>query len=51
MGFLSAHPVTIALALVSMMIWTSGNRNGNQKLVYIGIAISIAATVTFLLGI
>ena len=51
MGFLSEHPVTITLALASMMVWTSGNRNGNKKLVYIGIALSVAATMTFFLGV
>ncbi|MBO4419971.1 MAG: hypothetical protein J5789_09145 [Oscillospiraceae bacterium] len=51
MDFLSSHPVTIALALVSLFVWTSGNRSKNKKLVFIGIGISVVATVTFFLGI
>ncbi len=51
MNFLSAHPVTIVLALISMVIWTTGNRNQNKKLVWVGIAFSVAATVTFFLGL
>ena len=51
MNFLSAHPVTIALALISMAVWTAGNRNQNKKLVWVGIGFSAAATVTFFLGI
>ena len=51
MNFFSAHPLTIVLALVSIVIWTSGNRSRNKTQVYIGIALSVAATVTFFLGL
>ena len=51
MNFLSAHPVTIALALISTVIWTTGNRNQNKKLVWVGIALCAAAAVTFFLGV
>ena len=51
MNFLSAHPVTIVLALISMVVWTTGNRNQNKTLVWVGIGLSAAATVTFFLGI
>lgn len=51
MNFLSAHPVTIILALISLVIWTAGNRSGNKKLVYVGIALSVLATVTFFMNI
>ena len=51
MNFLYAHPVTIALAMLSMVIWTTGNHKNNKKLVWIGIGLSIAATVTFFIGI
>ena len=51
MELLSAHPITIGLALVSAVVWTAGNRNHNKTLVYVGIALSVAATVTFFLGV
>ena len=51
MEFLSAHPLTIGLALVSIVIWTMGNRDQNKKLVWIGVGFSVAATITFFLGI
>ena len=51
MEFLSAHPLTIGLALVSMVIWTMGNRDQNKKLVWIGVGFSVAATITLFLGI
>lgn len=44
------HPVTIVLALVSMVVWAWGNRNGSKKVVYVGIALSVIATGTFFLG-
>ena len=44
------HPVTIALALVSMIVWALGNRNGSKKMVYVGIGLSVIATGTFFLG-
>ena len=51
MDVLLARPVTIPLALISMWVWSAGNRNGNKRMVYAGIAISAAATITFFLGI
>ena len=49
MGILSEHPVTIVLAFVAMVIWTAGNQSKNKKLIYIGILISLFATVAFFL--
>ena len=37
MDILSSHPIAIGLALVSLIVWTSGNRTQNKKLVWIGI--------------
>ncbi len=51
MNLLSGHPVTVVLALISMAVWTAGNRNGNKKLVKVGIGISIIATGTFFLNL
>ena len=50
MDILSSHPIAIGLALVSLIVWTSGNRNQNKKLVWIGIGLSAAATIAFFLG-
>ena len=50
MDFLSAHPVTISLAVVSAVIWTAGNRNQNKLLVFAGLALSLAAIAAFVLG-
>ncbi len=50
MDFLSAHPVTIALAIVSAVVWTAGNRNQNKRFVLIGILLSVAAIAAFVLG-
>lgn len=50
MDFLSAHPVTIALAAVSAVIWTAGNRSQKKGLVLAGVALSIAAIAAFVLG-
>ena len=49
MDFLTNHPITIGLALVSAVLWGAGKRNGNKRLVAVGIALSAAATVTFIL--
>lgn len=51
MDFFSSHPVTIILALLSLFVWTAGNRNQSKRLVYIGIGLSVAATATFFLGV
>lgn len=51
MNFFASHPVSLFLALGSLFIWTAGNRNRSKKLVYIGIGLSVAATVTFILRI
>ena len=50
MNFLSSHPIAIVLALASMVVWTSGNRSQNKTKVWIGIGLSAAATVAFVLG-
>lgn len=50
MDVLSAHPITIALAVVSAVIWTAGNRSQNKKLVFIGLGLSLAAIAAFVLG-
>lgn len=50
MDFLSAHPITICLAIISAVIWTAGNRSRNKIQVLIGLVLSIAAIVTFVLG-
>ena len=50
MDFLSAHPITIALALISAVIWTAGNRSRDKRLILAGLALSLAAIVTFVLG-
>ena len=51
MGGLSSHPVTLVLALVSMIVWSAGNRNKNKKVVCVGLGLSLIATVTFFLNI
>lgn len=50
MEFLSAHPITIALAVISAVIWSAGNREQNKKYVWIGIALSVAAMIAFAFG-
>ena len=50
MDFLSAHPITIALAVVSAVVWTAGNRNQDKRLVIAGLVLSIAAIVAFVFG-
>ncbi len=50
MDFLSAHPITIALAVISAVIWSAGNRNQDRRYVWIGIALSVAAMVAFAFG-
>ena len=47
---MSGHPVTIALAILSMIVWTMGNYKKEKKFVYIGIGLSLAALVTLFLG-
>ena len=51
MGFLAGHPVTIALAVASLIIWTIGNYQKEKKYVYIGVGLSLAAILTFLFGL
>ncbi|MBQ1410080.1 MAG: hypothetical protein IIY94_02210 [Oscillospiraceae bacterium] len=51
MGALTAHPVTIALALVSMGVWSKGKRDNDKMLVKIGFAISCVALLTYFLGV
>ncbi len=49
MGIFSEHPVTLVLAFVALVIWTTGNQSKNKRLIYIGILISLIATVAFFL--
>lgn len=51
MSFLSGHPVTIGLAILSMIVWTMGNYKKEKKLVYVGMALSLAALATFFFGL
>lgn len=48
---LSSHPLTLVLALLSLVYWTAGNRNGSRKLVYIGVGLTAAALLTFFFGL
>lgn len=50
MDFLSAHPITIALAVISSVIWTAGNRRQDKRLVLAGLALSLAAIAAFVFG-
>ena len=50
MDFLSAHPVTIALAVISAVIWTAGNRRRDKRLILGGLAFSLAAIAAFVFG-
>ena len=50
MDFLSAHPITICLAVISAVIWSAGNRSQNKTQVLIGIVLSVAAIIAFVLG-
>lgn len=47
---LTAHPVTIALAVISAVVWTMGNRNQDKRLVIAGIVLSLAAIAAFVFG-
>ena len=50
MDFLSAHPLTIALAAISAVIWTVGNRNQDKRFVIAGVVLSLAAIAAFVFG-
>ena len=50
MDFLSAHPFTIALAVISAVVWTAGNRNQDKRLVIVGVVFSLAAIAAFVFG-
>ena len=50
MDVLTAHPITIALAVISAVVWSAGNRNQKKSLVIAGIVLSLAAIVAFVLG-
>ena len=50
MNFFTAHPVTISLALVALVIWTAGNYLRKKLFVIIGAAICIAALIFFAFG-
>ena len=50
LDFLTAHPVTIALAAISAVIWTMGNRKDDKRLVIAGILLSLAAVAAFVFG-
>ena len=45
-----SYPVTIVLALAAIVIWTIGNRRSNKKYVWIGVALTIAALFTYIMG-
>ncbi len=47
---MNVHPVTIALAIASLIVWTMGNVKENKKFVYIGIGLSLVALATPFLG-
>ncbi|MDD7772468.1 MAG: hypothetical protein ACI3VX_00775 [Faecousia sp.] len=44
---LTEHPVTIALALVAVIVWTMGNYLKKKFLIYIGIGLTVLAVLTF----
>lgn len=44
-----SFPITIILALVSLFVWTVGNKMQNKRLIYIGIFFSVAAILTLFL--
>ncbi len=48
--YLGAHPATFAIALAAFVVWMLGNLRKVRRLVKIGIILTIAAAVTFLLG-
>ncbi len=50
MDFLSAHPITITLAVISAVIWTIGNRSRDKRFVIAGAVLSVAAIVAFIFG-
>lgn len=50
MDVLTAHPVTIALAAISAVLWSIGNRNQDKRLVIVGVVLSVAAIAAFILG-
>ena len=50
MDFITAHPITLCLAIVSAVVWTAGNRSQNKSQVLIGIVLSLAAIAAFVLG-
>lgn len=44
-------PLTILLALAAVVIWTIGNRRGKKVYVWIGVALTVAALFTYVMGI
>lgn len=49
MNFLSSHPLTIGLAIVSGIIWSAGRYYRKGGYVVAGVVFSIAAIVAFVL--
>ena len=48
--YLGAHPATFVIALAAFVVWMLGNLRKIKRLVKIGILLTIAAAVVFLLG-
>ncbi len=49
MEIFQAHPIALILALIATVIWTMGNYQKNKVYVIIGIVLTVAAVVAFVL--
>lgn len=49
MNALRAHPITLTLAIIALVVWTLGNYRKQRLLVIIGMILSAAALVMFFL--
>ncbi len=50
MDFFSVHPITIALALISCVVWTAGRSYRKKIFIIFGVLLSVAAIVAFAFG-
>ena len=49
-NLLGYHPVTFVVALAAFVIWMLGNLRKNKNMVKIGIYLTVAAAIIFLIG-